>query len=88
MVLSVRRRIAGIARAEPERVALVGFDSHLAEQVLSWREFADRVADAAGALRTVPDRSTPSCAVVPADNTLAGPSASRRRSRPRCRSSR
>jgi bile acid-coenzyme A ligase len=70
MVLSVRRRIAGIARAEPERVALVGFDSHLAEQVLSWREFADRVADAAGALRTVPDRSMPSCAVVPADNTL------------------
>ncbi len=70
MVLSVRRRIAGIARAEPERVALVGFDSQLTEQVLSWREFADRVAAVAAALRTVPDRSAASCAVVLAANTL------------------
>ena len=52
------------------RTALVGFDAHLAEQVLSWREFADRVADAADELRAALDRSTPSCAVVPADNTL------------------
>ena len=70
MVLSVRRRIAGIARAEPDRAALVGFDSDLAEQVLSWREFADRVADAAGTLRAALDRSMRSCAVVPAGNTL------------------
>jgi bile acid-coenzyme A ligase len=70
MVLSVRRRIAEIARAEPDRTALVGFDAHLAEQVLSWREFADRVADAADALRAALDRSTRSCAVVPASNTL------------------
>jgi bile acid-coenzyme A ligase len=70
MVVSVRRRIADIARAEPERTALVGFDAHLAEQALSWREFADRVADAADELRAALDRSTRSCAVVPADNTL------------------
>ncbi|HEY6316092.1 MAG TPA: AMP-binding protein [Streptosporangiaceae bacterium] len=70
MVLSVRRRIADIARAEPDRTALIGFDTHLAEQVLSWREFADRVADAADALRAALDRRTRSCAVVPADNTL------------------
>ena len=69
-VLSVRRRIADIARAEPDRTALVGFDTHLAEQVLSWREFADRVADAAGALRAALDRRTRSCAVVSAGNTL------------------
>src|SRR5207244_6815716 len=50
--------------------ALVGFDTDLAEQVLSWREFADRVADAAGALCAVLDRSMRSCAVVPAGNTL------------------
>jgi bile acid-coenzyme A ligase len=70
MAVSVRRRIADIARAEPDRTALVGFDTDLAEQVVSWREFADRVAGAAGALRAVLDRSTRSCAVVPAGNTL------------------
>jgi bile acid-coenzyme A ligase len=70
MVLSVRRRIADIARAEPDRTALIGFDTHLAEQVLSWREFADRVADATDALRAALDRRTRSCAVVPAGNTL------------------
>ena len=70
MVLSVRRRIADTARAEPDRTALVGFDTDLAEQVLSWREFADRVADAADALGAALDRRTPSCAVVPAGNTL------------------
>jgi bile acid-coenzyme A ligase len=70
MVLSVRRRIADIARAEPDRTALIGFDTHLAEQILSWREFADRVADAADALRAALDRCTRSCAVVPAGNTL------------------
>jgi bile acid-coenzyme A ligase len=71
MPLSVRRRIADIARAEPDRTALVGFDTHLAEQVLSWREFADRVADAASTLAAALDRSTRSCAVVPAGNTLS-----------------
>jgi bile acid-coenzyme A ligase len=70
MVLSVRRRIADTARAGPDRTALVGFDAHLAEQVLSWREFADRVADAADALRAALDRRTRSCAVVSAGNTL------------------
>jgi bile acid-coenzyme A ligase len=70
MSLSVRRRIADIAGAEPEKAAVVGFGTDLAEQVLSWREFADRVADGADALRGALDLSTPSCAVVPADNTL------------------
>jgi bile acid-coenzyme A ligase len=70
MVLSVRRRIAGIARAEPDRTALVGFDTALAEQVLSWGEFAGRVADAAEELRAALDRGTRSCAVVPAGNSL------------------
>jgi bile acid-coenzyme A ligase len=83
MVLSVRRRIAGIARAEPDRTALVCFGSKpfrgegvppsppsLTEQVLSWRELAGRVTDAADALRAVLDRTARSCAVVPAGNTL------------------
>src|SRR5436305_1052514 len=70
MALSVHRRIADIARAGPGRTALIGFDAALAEQVLSWREFADRVADAADGLRTALDRGTRSCAVVPAGNTL------------------
>ena len=70
MVLSVRRRIADIARAEPDRTAFVGFGTDLAEQVLSWREFAGRVADAAGALGAALDRRTRSCAIVPAGNTL------------------
>ena len=80
MVLSVRRRIADIARAQPDRTALVGFDTDLTEQVLSWREFADRVADTADALSAVLnlpgpsdaalDRRTRSCAVVLAGNTV------------------
>jgi bile acid-coenzyme A ligase len=70
VAVSVRRRIADIARAEPELTAFVGFDASMAEQVLSWREFADRVADAAEELRAALDRGTRSCAVVPADNTL------------------
>jgi bile acid-coenzyme A ligase len=70
MALSVGRRLADIARAGPGRTALVGFDTDLAEQVLSWREFASQVADAAGALRAVLDQSARSCAVVPAANTL------------------
>jgi bile acid-coenzyme A ligase len=70
MMLSVRRRIADIAHAEPDQTALVGFDTHLAEQVLSWREFGERVADAAGALRATLNPGTRSCAVVPAGNTL------------------
>ena len=71
MVLSVRRRIADIARAQPDRTALVGFDASLAEQVLYWREFANRVADAADTLRAAVDRGSRSCAVVPAGNTPA-----------------
>jgi bile acid-coenzyme A ligase len=70
MVLSVRRRIADIARAEPDRTALVSFGTDLAEQVLSWREFAGRVADTADALDAALDRNTRSCAVVAAGNTL------------------
>ena len=70
MALSVRRRIADIARAEPDRTALVGFDTDLAQQVLSWREFAGRVADVADALGAALDRRTRSCAVVSAGNTL------------------
>jgi bile acid-coenzyme A ligase len=70
MVLSVRRRIAGTARAEPDRAALVGFGADLAEQVMSWREFAGRVAGAADALGAALDRRTRSCAVVLAGNTL------------------
>jgi bile acid-coenzyme A ligase len=70
MALSVHRRIADIARAGPGRTALIGFDAALAEQVLSWREFAGRVADAAGQLRAALDPGTRPCAVVPAGNTL------------------
>lgn len=67
---SVRRRIAEIARAEPDRAALIGFDADLAEQVLTWRQFADRVTHAAGALQAATGPGSRSCAVVPADNNL------------------
>jgi bile acid-coenzyme A ligase len=78
MVLSVGQRIADVARAQPDRTALVGFDTSsspepglsLPEQVVSWRELADRVADAADTLRAALDRNTRSCAVVPAGNSL------------------
>jgi bile acid-coenzyme A ligase len=70
MIASVRRRIADIARAEPDRTALIGFDADLAEQVLSWRELAGQVTAAADTLRAALDAGTRSCAVVPAGNTL------------------
>jgi bile acid-coenzyme A ligase len=70
MAVSVRRRIADVARAGPDQTALVGFDTDLAEQALSWREFAGQVADAAGVLRAALDRRRRSCAVVSAGNTL------------------
>jgi bile acid-coenzyme A ligase len=70
VAVSLRRRIADIARAEPDLTAIVGFDASMAEQVLPWREFADRVADAAEELRAALNQGTRSCAVVPADNTL------------------
>src|SRR6185437_12820368 len=70
MVLTAARRIAGIARAQPDQAALIGFDAGLAEQVLSWREFAALVADAAGTLRAALGQGTRSCAVVPAGNTV------------------
>jgi bile acid-coenzyme A ligase len=71
MATSVRQRIAGIAAAHPDRAALIGFGEDLAEQALSWRELADRVTDTAGALSAAGDPGTPSCAIVPAGNTVA-----------------
>lgn len=71
MTLSVHQRITDIARAEPERTALVGFDADLVEHSSSWQELADLVGSAADALRTAVDPDTPSCVVVEAGNTLA-----------------
>ncbi|MEV8443390.1 AMP-binding protein [Actinosynnema sp. NPDC051121] len=71
MTLSVHRRIADIARAEPGRTALIGFDADLAEQTLSWGELAGSVDDAVAALRAALDPDVPSCVVVEAANTLA-----------------
>jgi bile acid-coenzyme A ligase len=71
MTLPVHRRIADIARAEPGRTALVGFDADLAEQTLSWGELAESVEDAVAALRAALDPDVPSCVVVEAANTLA-----------------
>ncbi|QFZ21244.1 AMP-binding protein [Saccharothrix syringae] len=68
MALPVHRRIDEVARAEPDRTALVGFDADLVEHTVSWRELASRVADAAGALRVV---GAGSCVVVEAANTVA-----------------
>jgi bile acid-coenzyme A ligase len=65
----IRHRITTTARTQPERTALVSFDTQLTEQVLSWREFAEQVTDAADALCAVLDRGTRSCAIVPAGNT-------------------
>jgi bile acid-coenzyme A ligase len=66
--LSVQQRISHIARDEPARTALIGFDSELAEQTLSWQELADHVEETAGALRALPGSS---CVVVAAGNTLS-----------------
>ncbi|MEU4446703.1 AMP-binding protein [Actinosynnema sp. NPDC050801] len=71
MTLPVHRRIADIARAEPGRTALIGFDADLAEQTLSWGELAGSVDDAVAALRAALDPDMPSCVVVEAANTLA-----------------
>jgi bile acid-coenzyme A ligase len=65
--LSVRQRISGIACDEPDRAALIGFDTGLAEHAVSWREFAGLVEETAGALRALPGSS---CVVVEAANTL------------------
>lgn len=69
-MLSVRRRIAEIARAEPDRGALIGFDADLTEQVCSWRDCADRIAETADALLAASRRAARFCAIVPAGNTL------------------
>ncbi|TQM85332.1 bile acid-coenzyme A ligase [Saccharothrix saharensis] len=71
MTLPVHRRIADIARAEPGRTALIGFDADLAERTLSWGELAGSVRDAVDALRAALDPDVPSCVVVEAANTLA-----------------
>ncbi|WP_367128737.1 AMP-binding protein [Saccharothrix sp. HUAS TT1] len=71
MTLSVHQRITGIARAEPERAALIGFDADLVERTLSWREFADEVDRGVAALRAALDPNVRSCVVVEAGNTLA-----------------
>jgi bile acid-coenzyme A ligase len=70
MSLSVRRRIADIARVAPDQPALVGFDTELAEQTLSWKELAGLVEDTAGTLRTALEESNRPCVVVEAGNTL------------------
>jgi bile acid-coenzyme A ligase len=71
MTLSVHQRITEIAEAQPDRTALVGFDTDLAEHTLSWREFADQVDAAAGAVRAALRPGVRACVVVPASNTLA-----------------
>ncbi len=71
MTLSVHQRITAIARSEPGRTALVGFDPDLAERTLSWRELADSVEDAVAALRAALDPDVRSCVVVEAGNTLS-----------------
>lgn len=67
-MLTVAHRISGLARDEPARTALIGFDSELAEHCLSWQELAERVEETAGALRALPGSS---CVVVEAGNTVA-----------------
>ena len=51
MSTPVRERIADIAAASPDGVAVVGFDDNSAEQVLTWRELAERSARLADAVR-------------------------------------
>jgi bile acid-coenzyme A ligase len=70
MSLSVPRRIADIARAAPGQAAIVGFDTALTEQTLSWKELAELVEDTADALRATLDRNSRPCVVVEAGNTL------------------
>jgi bile acid-coenzyme A ligase len=46
-----RERIADIAAASPDGIAVIGFDESSAEQVLTWRELAELSGRKAGALR-------------------------------------
>ncbi|TDV49709.1 class I adenylate-forming enzyme family protein [Actinophytocola oryzae] len=64
---SVQQRICDLARDEPARTALVGFDAELTEQTLSWRELGGLVEETASVLRALPGSS---CVVVEAANTL------------------
>jgi bile acid-coenzyme A ligase len=80
MSMPVRERIADLAAASPDGIAVIGFDESSAEQVLTWRELAERsgrladalrsgggvvAVEAANTIRSVVDITAALCAEVP-----------------------
>lgn len=71
MSISMRQRMTDIAQTSPDRPAVIGFDGDSAEQVLSWRELAERSGRQADALVAAAARGTgPVVVAVEANNTL------------------
>jgi bile acid-coenzyme A ligase len=68
MTVPFGQRIAGTVRTAPDRPALIGFGTDVAEQTVSWRELGELVADAASRLRALPGSP---CIVVEAANSVA-----------------
>jgi bile acid-coenzyme A ligase len=66
----VRRRIADIANVSPEKPAVIGFDENSAEQVLTWRELAERSGRLADALLADAGRTGVEVIAVEANNTV------------------
>jgi bile acid-coenzyme A ligase len=71
MTTPIRRRITDIADASPEDLAVIGFDENSAEQVMTWRELAERSGRRADALVAEAARHNgPGVIGVEANNTI------------------
>ncbi|MFG1918511.1 class I adenylate-forming enzyme family protein [Micromonospora sp. NPDC048898] len=71
MSVSIRQRITAIAEMSADRPAVVGFDENFVEQVLTWRELAERSGRRADALVDAAARETgPGVVAIEANNTI------------------
>ncbi|MEU5904579.1 AMP-binding protein [Micromonospora sp. NPDC047527] len=71
MSVSIRQRITDIAEMSTDQPAVVGFDGNSVEQVLTWRELAERSGRRADALVDAAARRTgPGVVAIEANNTI------------------
>ncbi|MEV4711281.1 AMP-binding protein [Micromonospora sp. NPDC049374] len=71
MSVSIRQRITDIAELSADRPAVIGFDENSVEQVLTWRELAERSGRRADALLDAAARGTgPGVVAIEANNTI------------------
>jgi bile acid-coenzyme A ligase len=71
MSISIRQRITDIAEMSADQPAVVGFDENSVEQVLTWRELAERSGRRADALVDAAARRTgPGVVAIEANNTI------------------